>query len=204
MKTIKLCGEIADEYKQEWCLDVQTPAEALRAINANRPGFLAECDAGHYVCVLVDELNPDSARQVTDKSGLEGWGREVLYVVPHVSGDYGVVAALVAYVGTTFLVAGGGLVTAVGTLTALGVAVAVVITIAVTIAISYIASLISGTPDGFGANETEDPENKPSYLFNGVVNTARQGHRLAVLYGGPMIVGSMVLSSRINTRDIPV
>jgi len=61
-------------------------------------------------------------------------------------------------------------------------------------------ALAAGTPDGFGANEA--PENKPSYIFNGVVNTARQGGRIPVLYGGPLLVGSMVVSSRINTKDV--
>ncbi len=206
MKTIKLLGDIADDYKADWRLDVKSPAEALRAINANRPGFLAACDAGEYIAVLVDENDPDSTAQVTDKNADDAWGEQVLYILPRVSGDYAAVAALVAYLGTgtalttTAIVAG----TAVTTLTTLGTIVAVIATIALTVAVSMIASLIAGTPDGFGANETEEAENKPSYLFNGVVNTAKQGHRIPVLYGGPLLVGSMVLSSRINTKDIPV
>ncbi len=202
MKTIKLLGDIADDYKADWRLDVKSPAEALRAINANRPGFLAACDAGEYIAVLVDENDPDSSAQVTDKNGDDAWGEQVLYILPRISGDYEAVALLVGYLASA---AGAtALVTAAGALTTLGTIVAVVVTIALTIAVSMIASLIAGTPDGFGANDTEEAENKPSYLFNGVVNTAKQGHRIPVLYGGPMLVGSMVLSSRINTKDIPV
>jgi len=167
-------------------LEVDTASEALRAINANRPGFLAEADAGGYVAILIDESNPDAARQVTNECGLDAWGDEVLYVVPKVEGEGGAIVALIlgpAFAGTT----AGGI-------------VAMVINVAISIAVSAIASLIAGTPDGSGANEA--PENKPSYIFNGVVNTNRQGGRIPVLYGGPLLVGSMVLSSRVNTKDI--
>lgn len=194
MKNIKLFGNIADDYKAEWLLNVQTPSEALRAINANRPGFLAECDAGNYVVLLVDESDADNVKQVTDKNGLGAWGDEVLYVVPKMSGDVAAIAlAAVAAVGATGIAA-----------TIVYAVVYVIVYVAIAIAVQQIASLISGTPDGFGANDTEAVENKASYLFNGVVNTAKQGRRLPVLYGGPMLVGSMVLSSRVNTKDSPV
>jgi len=198
MKTIKLFGNLADLYKPEWLLDVRSPSEALRAINANRPGFLAECDAGDYVCVLVDESNPEeTARQVTDKNGLDAWGNEVLYVVPKVGGDIsGIVGAIIAYAVPAGVAA--------AAYAAIYVAVYIVVYVALAVAISAISSLIAGTPDSFGANDTEAPENKPSYLMNGVVNTAKQGHRMSLLYGGPVLVGSAVLSSRINTKDVPV
>jgi len=189
MKTIKLFGEIADSYKSEWTLDVQTPAEALRAINANRPGFLSTCDQGGYVAILVDAENSEKSKQITDLNGLDGWKDEVLYIVPKIEGEVG--AAIVgAVVSTAFAE------------TVAGVIIATVIDIAVAVAISAVAQMISGTPDGFGANNIERPENKPSYIFNGVVNTDRQGHRVPILYGGPILVGSMVLSSRVNTKDI--
>lgn len=188
MKKIRLLGDIAKDYKADWLLDVQTPSEALRAINANRPGFLAECDEGNYIAVLVNEKNPDNSRQVNVDNGLDVWGSEVLFVVPKINGDGALLVALVA--GAAFAA------------TTAGMIIAFVINIAISIAISMIASLISGTPDGFGSNDTEAPENKPSYLFNGVVNTAKQGHRIPIGYG-QMLVGSMILSSRINTKDIP-
>ena len=49
-----------------------------------------------------------------------------------------------------------------------------------------------------------DPKLAASYLFNGVVNTAKQGGRVPLLYGGPLLVGSMTVSARLVTQDIPV
>tara|TARA_Y100000592_G_C5482423_1_gene326512 strand:+ start:20128 stop:20880 length:753 start_codon:yes stop_codon:yes gene_type:complete len=40
MKTIFLHGKLGELYGEKWQLDVKTPAEAAKAINANKPGFL--------------------------------------------------------------------------------------------------------------------------------------------------------------------
>jgi len=140
MKQIKLTGNIAEKYRAEWLLEVDTPSEALRAINANRPGFLAACDAGDYVAVLVDMSDPDAARQVTMDNGLDGWGGEVLYVIPKISGDL-----------TVAFVAG---VIGVSASSATAIIVTVIVNLAISLSISAIASLIAGTPDGFGGWHT--------------------------------------------------
>jgi predicted phage tail protein len=45
------------------------------------------------------------------------------------------------------------------------------------------------------------PENKPSFLFDGPVNTIAQGHPVPVGYG-EMYVGSAVISAGIVTEEI--
>lgn len=204
MKTIRLLGDIAEQFKPEWHLYVDSPAEAIRAIDANRPGFIQSCDAGDYIAVFVDDEN-ETAIQINPQNALIEWRDEILYVVPRVAGEgAAIVGAAVGAgataLGTTAVVAG----VTVTTLTTLGLVVAAVINIAISIAVAAIASLISGSNEKNNAASNERPENKPSYLLNGAVNTTRQGHRIPLLYGGPLLVGSMVLSADINTRDIPV
>lgn len=189
MKTIKLYGDL-QRFKAEWSLNVKTVAEAMRAIEANRPGFIAYADQGDYVLVLVDQDNHEAIRQVTQNTALEAWANEELWVIPKPKGETG--AEIVAFVaGAAF--AG----------TAAGIAIAIVINIAIAVALSFIAQLISGTNKGVEPADTEPYESKPSYLMNGVVNTTRQGHRIPLLYGGPLLVGSMVLSADIHTKDVP-
>src|SRR5687768_8437478 len=36
---VTLYGPLADEFGKDWELDVSSPGEAMRLINANRPGF---------------------------------------------------------------------------------------------------------------------------------------------------------------------
>jgi predicted phage tail protein len=190
MKTIRLYGDLK-EFKPEWQLHVDTVAEALRAIEANRPGFIDKADSADYVLILLDEANPDNTRQVTRANALGAWRDEVLLVVPKPGGEIGaaVVAAIwgAAYAATTA-----------------GIIIAAVINIALVVAVSFIAQLISGSNDGMRAADQENPENKPSYLMNGVVNTLRQGHPIPLLYGGPLLVGSMVLSADIHVEAVKV
>jgi predicted phage tail protein len=44
-------------------------------------------------------------------------------------------------------------------------------------------------------------DNQSSYVFNGAVNTTAQGGCVPVLYGGPMEIGSVVLSAGIDAVD---
>lgn len=199
MKTIKLFGDL-ERFKPVWQLNVETPAEAMRAIDANRDGFLQAADAGEYVLLMVDEKRIESgdesaARQVTIDSANWVWGgNEVLYVMPAPKGQIVAAGAAVVIAGVSF---------AVGSAVAAAV-IAVVLNIVLTIAISFIAQLISGTSNGQQASQTELPENRPSYLMNGVVNTTRQGFRVPLLYGGPLLVGSAEISKQIHTQDVPL
>ena len=49
----------------------------------------------------------------------------------------------------------------------------------------------------------EAPENKPSYVFNGAVNTTAQGYPVPIGYGR-MIVGSAVISAGIVAEELPI
>lgn len=200
MKRIKLYGDL-QRFKADWLLNVETPAEAMRAINANRPGFIQAADAGDYVLLMVDEKKLEAGddgavRQVVIESANWPWSDEVLCVVPRAGGEYGVGEAIViAIAGAAFAATTAGIITI--------AVVNLAISIAISIAVSMIAKLISGTPDGQEASRTEVPENRPSYLMNGVVNTTRQGFRVPLLYGGPLLVGSVEISKQIHTQDVP-
>ena len=52
-------------------------------------------------------------------------------------------------------------------------------------------------------NDYDRPENQPSYVFNGAVNTQAQGNPVPVLYG-ELIIGSAVISAGIHVEDIYV
>jgi predicted phage tail protein len=56
------------------------------------------------------------------------------------------------------------------------------------------------TPVPKGGKGQDRPENAPSYVFSGSVNTQAQGNPVPLLYGR-MIVGSAVISAGINAED---
>ena len=53
-----------------------------------------------------------------------------------------------------------------------------------------------------GTDRGEQTDQNPSYLFNGPVNTIKQGGPVPLLYGR-MMVGSQVISSGITTSQLP-
>lgn len=56
------------------------------------------------------------------------------------------------------------------------------------------------TPMPKGGKGMDRPDNAPSYVFSGAVNTQAQGNPVPLLYGR-MIVGSAVVSAGINAED---
>ena len=56
------------------------------------------------------------------------------------------------------------------------------------------------TPQAKGLGTQDSPNNRPSYSFNGPVNTSVQGNPVPLLYGR-MIVGSAVISAGIYSED---
>ena len=50
--------------------------------------------------------------------------------------------------------------------------------------------------------EREAPDRRASYLYRGAVNATEQGGRVPVIYGGPIRVGSTVISSGIDSERV--
>lgn len=211
MKEIRILGEAGDQFGASFALDVRTPSEALRALDANFPGFLRHMDENNYRFLLMDVTNPDAAetsKLIGPTNKNDAWGdHEVLFILPSADGNPPVVAAIAyaaAYAASTVAISAG--VTSLSTLMTIATVAYNVAYIAVTIGVSMAASAIASAVMGSdnGPSEFEKVESKPSYLFNGVANTARQGGRMPLLYGGPLLVGSMTLSARVVTEDVPV
>jgi len=205
MKTVYLYGHLGRKFGHRWQLDVQTPAEALRAIMANKPEFrahlLTHSTPGYQVCVGPDPLVKLDALQYPS-------GRQAIKIVPVIAGAakdptigiiVGVVLVAAAIVTYQYELLPYAMTTAGGGLTLAGSAVVSMGFIGASLALGGISQLLAGTPGDQGISER--PENKPSFIFNGAVNTIAQGHPVPVGYGR-MRVGSAVISAGIATEDI--
>jgi len=66
--------------------------------------------------------------------------------------------------------------------------------------LSGIAGLLSPAPSlsSMAYNDRENPEDRPSYIFNGATNTTEQGTIIPLLYG-ESFVGSKVVSTRLDS-----
>ena len=189
MKTIRLYGELGKRFGREFKLDVQTPAEAVRALRVIVPGFHAylveHAKSAFKVFVGGSNRSDDAAAPCSDL--------EIIRIAPTVQGASAVGriilgAALLVFAWWNPLgwAAGSAMMTGV---TGMGMSMV----------LGGVVQLLS-PQQSYDSASSESPENKPSYNFNGPVNTTAQGHPVPLCYGR-MIVGSAVISAGLETRQ---
>ncbi|WP_377706680.1 tail assembly protein [Pseudomonas protegens] len=119
-------------------------------------------------------------------------GRKVIRIAPVITGSKRA-GGLQTIVGAVLVMAG-AVITAFG-----GGAVGVpMMKVGAVLAIGGVIQMLSPQAKGLGTQDT--PNNRPSYSFNGAVNTSVQGNPVPLLYGR-MIVGSAVISAGIYSED---
>jgi len=74
------------------------------------------------------------------------------------------------------------------------------VSMGISMAAGGVVQMLSPQPK-MGKGGADAAENQPSYLFNGPVNVTAQGSAVPVLYGGPMEIGSTVISAGIEATD---
>jgi predicted phage tail protein len=194
---VLLYGELRRKYGKRHTYAIRTPAEALRALEANFPGFAndliraAQNNVGFRVFVGRDPLASET--ELSHPSG-----REVVKIVPTPMGADGfgeILGGLALIVGAAIFpgIAAVGLI---GTMTIGGVATAV----GLGMALGGVAQLLASDPKT--TQSADRPENRPSYQINGPVNSVAQGNPVPVLYGR-MLVGGQLISAGITTDAIP-
>jgi len=212
LKQIKLHGELGDIYGASWELDVRTPAEAVFAINVNRPGFTRHLiDSAHqgvaYQILLDDQDVAPEALQYP-------FGSEVFHIVPVLQGSsqdgravakvvIGAVIAI-ASVGIGMAAYGGGM-AAMGTVAtegAIGAAMAESALLGMsygTIALMGASLMFTGVSQLLAKTPKDAEASKPagSMAFGGPQNTASQGGGIPIGYG-ELMVGSVVISAGIR------
>lgn len=203
MKTVLLLGELGKKYGRKLILDVKTPAEAVRALCANFPDFerhMVESEkrnVGYRVVLGKSDLNLDELHNPAGAADIK--------LVPVVMGGGGglgqiflgaVIIGAAFFTGGASLVAGAGIFGATVSTTFIG---GIALGVGASLVLGGIAQMLSPVPPSY--DPSEKPENKPSYTFNGAVNTTAQGQPVPIGYGR-LIVGSHVISAGITTEEI--
>ncbi|OAG67774.1 phage tail protein [Xanthomonas floridensis] len=190
VRVVRLYGVLRAKFGKEFRLAVASPAEAIRALSVQLPGFQAFLmgakDRGLTFAVFNGRRNL-SEDQLHDPPG-----DDAIRIAPVLQGSKrgGVLQTIV---GAVLVVAG-------VVLTAYGFgAVGVPLTNAgIAMVIGGVVQMLSRTQKGLGTQES--PENRPSYAFNGPVNTQAQGNPAPVAYGDTW-TGSAVISGGIYAED---
>ena len=182
--TIRLYGVLGKKYGRTWRLAVKTPRAACRAIDRLRPGFARDVLAvkGAFRVRVGDRIInekhvdfPVNGRTISITPLFAGAANKALAIGEAILGIVLVVVDI-AFLHT-------------GYLTSLGIG----------LALGGVAGLLSPVPS---LDSNNNPNaHKPSYQFNGPVNTVAQGAVHPVAYGKP-IVGSAVISAGIFSEDV--
>lgn len=192
LRTIRLLGDLGAKFGRVHRLAVKSPAEAVRALMVLKQGFreYLEGDGRRFKLFVKRAGVRDVEREIhmhhapdaefviapLISGAKRGWAAIVLGVAL-------VGLALTNPVGWEWLAQG-----SLGYTIAVGVGFSMVL--------NGVSQLISPQP------KFESPENKPSYLFNGPVQTAQQGYPVPVGYG-ELIIGGAPITASTWSEDLP-
>jgi predicted phage tail protein len=205
LTTIYLGGELGHLFGRKWKLRVKSAAEALRLIEANRPGLMAYLvNSGDRGIDFRVRVNGETIGE--DQVNFQRPG-SVIRISPVVRGSKNKYLGLIVGVALVVLtwgagagyfgayaaaVAGAG--TGIGSLT-VG---ALVGGIGISMALGGIANLLSPQPSSAG----DDSSGRNSHLFGGPQTTTQQGGPVPLCYGGPIIIGSSRISAGVYTEQL--
>jgi len=194
MMLVLLYGHLGRRFGRVHRYSARSPAEAVRALCATLPGFRqALVDGGAYR-VLRGGREALDAEQIRAPHS----ARETLRIVPVVAGagrGLGQVLLGAALIGLSFVLPTTPLFT-IGPFSPSLASMAFLT--GVQFMFSGVSQALTSTPK---QQSVEAPSNKPSYAFDGAVNTAAQGNPVPVCYGR-LIVGSQVISAGLTVEQI--
>ncbi|MDS0070025.1 tail assembly protein [Enterobacter hormaechei] len=194
MTTIKLSGSLASLFGREHQRLIGPTREAFRALSATIPGFEKFMNTsntrGMTFAVFVDKKNVTK-----DDLDFPNGGRPIR-IVPVIMGSkragvlqtiLGAVLVVVGVLGSTIGQAWGG-----------GVWGPAAWKIGAAMMVGGVAQMLSPQPPGLASKQSAD--NRASYAFGGVTNTAAQGNPVPLLYGRRRI-GGAIISAGIYVED---
>jgi predicted phage tail protein len=193
---VYLYGYLGQKYGRKHMLDIKKPAEAVRALSANFKGFAKEIAESNYAYrVLVGKETR------CDWESMHLPASKTIKIVPLVSGSGGLgkiflgAALIVAsfYLpGTMYFSAASSF-----SISAAGIASS----IGFSLLLGGVSQLLF-SPAKQSTSSTEKAASRPSYAFNGAVNTTGQGNPVPVCYGGPIGIGSQVVSAGLRAENL--
>lgn len=212
MRAIYLHGHLAERFgDQPFHFDVNSVAEAGRALASQIPDFRRVARAGQYQCVVgeregrkfligYEELvwNVGGAPEihfVPVTAGAKNRGA-IKMVLGAVIFAAAVVFAQPAAAGAGFL--GGNMAASTGFL---GITYGNIALFGAAMALQGAAAMLSPTPEVGDIGTREPADQRASFLFSRPVNVTQQGHPVPLIFGR-FLVGSVVGSSGISVEQI--
>jgi predicted phage tail protein len=198
MKKIKLLGELGKKFGRIHMLDVNSTAEAIRALCANFKDFekwMANSEERgvrykifvRNVQINLDEIYNPASKEITIAPILIGSKKGLFKAVLGIA----LIVASFYLPGMMYFSA----------YSSIGIDLAAIsFSMGVSMALGGVAQMLAPMPSANSGNES-NLNNQPSYSFNGAINTTAQGHPVPIGYGR-LIIGSAVISGGLKAQNI--
>jgi predicted phage tail protein len=188
LRNIYLYGYLEEEFGHKHTYNVASPAEAVRAIQANKGNFYEAIREGSFYIVLGDDL--DTGKDIP-KEELLMHHKEDIHIVPEYHGAGSSKGWVYIVVGVILIAVG----------VAFPALAPYTIPMGVAMIAGGIAMLMAPSPQLNDYGDQEDANERPSWLFKGPVNLIEQGHPVPLVYGECMI-GSIVIHSGLEAEEV--
>lgn len=187
---VYLEGAMGAKFGREWEFSISSPREALRMIEANKPGLmgwikasLAKFSRYRVVC----EYEDGRTEELDNDSYLLDRKLKSVRFVPIIEGA-----------GNLFKVVLGVVLIVVGVMTGF----TPLINIGASMLLSGVIGMLSPQPTKNDAGNNSNGESKSSNYFDGPVNTTQQGVPVQLIYGDKVMVGSHPISVRMSIDQL--
>lgn len=184
MRTLHLHGFLKEKYGDSFMLEVDTPKEAVHALCVQLPGFREDIAENnwHVVRGALEDADSDDEEKISLHLGQ----LKDIHLIPAIEGAKNGLFATI--VGVAMIAV--GVVTGQPWLIGMGVGTA----------LGGIIQMTTKLPSGVDPASQESADQRPSFIFQGAVNTSSQG--LAVPRGyGRLRIGSIVISAALYAEN---
>lgn len=187
MIDVVLYGELGKKYGKYHKYSVKSVPEAVRALEANHSGFISDIKIDGFYKVVVD-------RQAVTEENIKKTATKRIKIVPVVQGGGKGVGQIIAGIA---IIAYGYFTGDYASAAAYFTSGSAYVTVGATLILGGVSQMLTKTPKiQAGADR---PDQNPSYLFDGPINTTAQGNPVPLAYG-KMLCGSQVISAGLEVR----
>lgn len=217
LRNVYLYDHLKEEFGGPHKFDINTPAEALRALAANFPQTFAPAfRKGHYAVVAGPSIDEGEAVSLEMLCSFT-YGADDIHILPVVEGaksgsgkaivsiilgvaliGVGVAGAAGVFGGAAASAEGGALGLSFGSEAFFGITYGNIALFGASLLLNGVAGLLTNLTD-----PTKTGPTTASYLLNGPTNTADQGGAVPLVFGR-FRVGSTVVSANLHAKDIAV
>lgn len=195
MIDVVLYGDIGKIYGKYHKYSVKSIQEALRALEANFPGFMSCIKKEGIYKIIID-------KKPVDEENLSKIASNSIKIIPIIQGSgkgLGQVIAGVALVALAWWnpMGWGAIANTQAGLIAGELGISAMQSVGMSLLFGGVVQMLTKTPSiKSGADR---PDTNPSYVFDGPVNTTAQGNPVPLAYG-KVLAGSQVISTGLEAR----